>query len=31
MTKKSDEVMFLFGAGISIPINIPAMAGIYRA
>ena len=31
MIKKLDEVMFLFGAGISIPINIPAMAGIYRA
>lgn len=27
----TDDVMFLFGAGISIPIGIPAMEGIYNA
>ncbi len=26
-----EEIIFLFGAGISIPIGIPAMAGIYRS
>lgn len=30
MNKNSNDVMFLFGAGISIPIGIPAMAGIYQ-
>lgn len=28
---KNNDVVFLLGAGISIPIGIPAMAGIYRA
>ncbi|MCD4692667.1 MAG: SIR2 family protein [Calditrichales bacterium] len=27
----NEDVMFLFGAGISIPIGIPAMEGIYNA
>jgi len=27
----SEDVMFLFGAGVSIPLGIPAMKGIYRA
>lgn len=27
----NNEVVFLFGAGISIPIGIPAMEGIYKA
>ena len=26
-----DDVMFLFGVGISIPVGIPAMRGIYSA
>mgnify|MGYP000916158890 CR=1 FL=1 len=29
--KNNKDVVFLFGAGISIPIGIPAMEGIYKA
>lgn len=29
--KNNKDVIFLFGAGISIPIGIPAMEGIYKA
>lgn len=29
--ENSEKVMFLFGAGISIPIGIPAMKGIYKS
>ncbi len=31
MDFNSDDVMFLFGAGVSVPIGIPAMQGMYRA
>jgi len=31
MTHNEDELVFLFGAGISIPLGIPAMEGIYKA
>jgi len=31
MDSNSNDVMFLFGAGISIPIGIPAMEGTYNA
>ncbi len=29
--KQSPEVIFLIGAGISVPLNIPAMRGIFEA
>ena len=29
--KQSPEVIFLIGAGISVPLNIPAMHGIFEA